>query len=215
MRHEFDSAGESGVLDPSVPWDIGSQSQRRRILDAMAKGCAEKTFAKMTIADIVENAAISRATFYKHFANKRECFEAAVGSFVGELQAAAIEAQAEADSPFDAVCKAAEAVLNLLASKPDHARLLVLEAPIVDPKFIGGCRKSVLDGMKALWGSRDGKPSGPDATIAYGRAQVLIAHHVAGGHSDRLPDLLPEMVYIALLPVVGQEEALENAQSQR
>lgn len=89
MRHEIGSIGEPGVLMPTVPADIGARLQRQRILDGMAASCAEKTFAKTTIGDIVERAAISRATFYKHFANKEECFEAAVEQFVEELEEAA------------------------------------------------------------------------------------------------------------------------------
>jgi len=38
---------------------------------------------------------------------------------------------------------------------------------------------------------------------------------VAAGQVEALPSLLPELVYIALLPYVGQDAALEQAQLSR
>lgn len=65
------------------------RSQRQRLLDAMIACCAEKTFPRTTIADIVAAASVSRTTFYKRFTGKRDCFDAAVDSCVGQLQAVA------------------------------------------------------------------------------------------------------------------------------
>jgi AcrR family transcriptional regulator len=219
---------EPGVLGPSLPVDIGARSQRQRILNAMAKSCAEKTFAATTIADIVAAAGISRATFYKHFADKRECFEATVDAFVDRLQAAASDAQAEGDTGPDAVEKAAEAILTQLAASPEEARLLLLEAPIVEPAIVGRCRELAIGGVEASLGSNgpakrkpaNGSPAGngsaaADPTIAFGRAGVLIADYVAGNRTADLPELVPEMVYIALLPFVGHERALDQAKRKR
>jgi AcrR family transcriptional regulator len=224
MRHELGSieeprvrlGREPSVLEPSVPVDVGAQAQRLRVLDAMARSCGEKTFAKTTIADIVERAGISRATFYKHFANKLECFKASVESLIEELRDAASDAQADAEPGSDTICRAAAAVLERLAAKPDHARMLLIEAPIVDPTFVGRCRELALQGLQAQWPSGNGASSrGADATIAFGRAQVLIAEYVAGGRTELLPELLPEIVYISLLPFAGQEEALNHADRYR
>jgi AcrR family transcriptional regulator len=64
----------------------------------MTESCAEKTFAATTIADIVGKASISRATFYKHFTNKRECFDAAADRALAGLRAA-VEDAAGARAP--------------------------------------------------------------------------------------------------------------------
>ena len=58
----------------------------------MIESCAEKTYAATTIADIVASARISRTTFYKHFADKRECFDAAIDYCIGELEGVAASA---------------------------------------------------------------------------------------------------------------------------
>lgn len=46
---------------------------RHRLLEGMAHAVAAKGYAETTIADIVREAAVSRRTFYEHFATKAEC----------------------------------------------------------------------------------------------------------------------------------------------
>jgi AcrR family transcriptional regulator len=208
---------KSGILTPSVPQDIGVQSQRRRILEAMAKSCAEKTFSATTIADIVSRASISRGTFYKHFANKQECFYAASDAFLLELQGAAAVAYTRSeDLPVDMVRDVIAAVLEALAAKPEQARLLLVEAPLVDPEIVRRYRNFVMGALEkqlqagGLVGQGQANPE-----IAFGRAKVLIADYVAAGQIEDLRALLPELVYIALLPYAGQETALAQAQAGR
>ena len=44
---------------------------------------------------------------------------------------------------------------------------------------------------------------------------VLIAGHLAAGQARDLGSLLPELIYIALLPYTGPEKALAQAQLAR
>lgn len=208
---------KSGILTPSVPQDIGVQSQRQRILEAMAKSCAEKTFAATTIADIVSYASISRGTFYKHFANKQECFYATADAFLLELQgAAAVAYTRSGDLPVDMVRDVIAAVLEALAANPEQAMLLLVEAPIVDPEIVRRYRNFVMGALEKQLqsGGIVGKAQA-DPEIAFGRAKVLIADYVAAGQVEQLHDLRPELVYIALLPYAGQATALAQAQASR
>lgn len=207
----------SSALTPRLPRDIGARSQRQRILAAMAKSVAEKTISATTIADIVGCASISRATFYKHFTNKQECFNAAADAFLAELQEAAVVASARGeDSPGASVRDVIAAVLELLAAKPDHAKLLLVEAPIVDPEIVRRYRNLAIGALKKQLAAEDGtRGAQADPEIAFGRAKVLIADYVAAGQIDALPTLLPELVYIALLPYAGQDAALEQARLSR
>jgi AcrR family transcriptional regulator len=203
----------SSVLTPSVPQDIGIRSQQQRILEAMAKSVAEKSIAATTIADIVGCASISRATFYKHFSNKQECFCATADAFLKELQGAAVIAYARSeDSPIASVRDVIVAVLELLAAKPDYTKLLLVEAPIVDPEIVRRYRNFAIGALAKQLTAADGtRGAAADPEIAFGRAKVLIADYVAAGQIEDLPSLLPEMVYIALLPYAGQDAALEQA----
>jgi len=203
----------SSALTPSVPPDVGFQAQQQRILEAMAKSVAEKSISATTIADIVGCASISRATFYKHFVNKRECFYATADSFLVELQGTAESAHAESDgSRIDSVRDAIAAVLERLVAKPDHTKLLLVEAPIVDPEIVRDYRSLAMIALERQLTNEDvaSRPKA-DPEIAFGRAMVLIADYVAARQFEALPSLLPELVYIALLPYAGQETALAQA----
>src|SRR3954469_21863677 len=55
----------------------GTESEHyARLLQGMAHAVAAKGYADTTIADIVREAAVSRRTFYEHFATKADCLVA-------------------------------------------------------------------------------------------------------------------------------------------
>jgi AcrR family transcriptional regulator len=212
MQRQGSSETVPSVLEPTIPVDIGAQSQRRRIIDALIDSCAEKTYPATTIADIVRRASISRTTFYKRFPDKRGCFDAALDFCVEELRAAAISSHSSADSPADAVRKATAAMLELMAANPALAQLTLGEAAAVEPAVIERYRMILIPAVERLW-TAAGEPrrSHSDPRLAFGRAQVLIFNQVATGRTGELPELLPEIVYISVLPFAGHEVAKEQA----
>jgi AcrR family transcriptional regulator len=212
MQKRRSSENGSSVLRPTTPPDISSQTQRQRIIDAIVESCAEKTYAATTISDIVGGARISRTTFYKHFPDKRACFDAAIDHCVAELQEAAGAAHSAGDRPADATRKAATAVLGALAERPGLAQLLSGDAIAVDPAAVERYRRATIPALEALWsGEEDGSAPHLDPRLAFGQAQVLLLNQIATGKSDRLPELLPELVYLAVSPFGGHEEALAQS----
>jgi len=200
------------VLGPTTPPDLSERAQRQRIVDAMTECCAEKTYAATTITDIVGRARISRTTFYKHFADKRACFNAAIDDCVSQLAEVARAAHSEADRPADATRKAAAAVLDCLAARPGLGQLLSGDAIAVDPAVIERYRRATIPALEGLWG-RNGDDPEPhlDPRLAFGQAQVLILNQIATGQANQLPTLLPEIVYLAVSPYGGHEEALRQS----
>lgn len=212
MQKQRSSETPGSVLQPSTPPDIGRRSQRQRIVDAMIESCAEKTYAATTITDIVGRARISRTTFYKHFEDKRACFDAAVNYCIDELRAAALSAHSAADPPGDAARKATSAVVEALVERPGLAQLLTGDAMAVNPAVIEHYRKVTIPALGALWsGNGSEVEAHTDPRLAFGQAQVLILNKIATGRPERLPDLLPELVYLAVSPYGGHEEALEQS----
>lgn len=202
----------ASVLRPTA-LDLEAGNQRRRIIDAMIDSCAEKTYAATTITDIVGRARISRTTFYKQFDDKRACFEAAVGHCIEQLQEVAASSHANADEPDDAVRLATAAVIQALAERPGLAQLLTGDAIAVDPRVIECYRKATIPALEALWSGSDGAAQAhSDPRLAFGKAQVLILNQIAIGRAERLPELLPELVYLAVSPYGGHEAALRQSQ---
>lgn len=200
----------TSVLAPTTPVDIGAQSQRRRIVDAMIASCAEKSYAATTISDIVARARISRTTFYKRFADKRECFDAAVQMSVRELADAVAAAPSPSDPPAETIRKGTSALLGELARKPELGQLLTADAIAVEPEVVERYRELVVPALEAIWDDHGSKRRHLDPQLAFGRAQILIFSKVTAGLTDRLTELLPELVYLGVAPFAGHEKALRQ-----
>jgi len=209
MEKHRSSEVTGNVLRPTISPDIASQSQRQRIVDAMIESCAEKTYATTTISDIVSRAHISRTTFYKHFEDKRACFDAAIDFCIAELQEVAAASHSPGDMPGEAARKAATAVVEALAARPGLAQMLAGDAMAVDPVVIERYRRATVPALEALWGEHGRAHTDP--RLAFGQAQVLILNQIATGKPHRLPELLPEIVYLTVSPFGGHDEALRQS----
>jgi len=211
QKHRSSETG-GGATRAVTPPDVSHQAQRQRIVDAMIESCAEKTYAATTITDIVAGAHISRTTFYKQFEDKRACFDAAIDYCIVELQQAAAAAHSPSDAPAEAARKAATAVVEALAARPGLAQMLTGDAIAVDPVVIERYRKATIPALEALWGGNGSSVERhTDPRLAFGQAQVLIFNQIATGSPDRLPELLPEIVYLAVSPYGGHEEAIRQS----
>jgi AcrR family transcriptional regulator len=191
---------------------LSPPSQRRRILDAMVGCCAEKTYAGTTIADLVGRGSVSRSTFYKLFTDKRDCFDAAVTLSIDRLAATLAEASSECDSPADATRRGTAAGLAMLAAEPELVLLLGGDVLGVDPGLVDRYSRMIVPALEAMWAAAEGrrrKHSSPG--LAFGRAQLLVFHEVAAGRPERLPERVPDIVYLAIAPFAGHDEALRQA----
>jgi AcrR family transcriptional regulator len=69
-----------------LPRELVRRNQRERLIAGAAEAAAERGFMRVRLSDIVRHAGVSLGTFYKHFANKEECIEAAFGASLASLQ---------------------------------------------------------------------------------------------------------------------------------
>lgn len=178
----------------------------------MVACCARNTYAGTTIADVVSEAAVSRSTFYKLFGDKRDCFDAAATHCVDRIAEAVAAAASGYDSPAEATSHGVAAMLDLLAAEPELALVLSGDVVGIDPGLVERYAAFTIPALEAIW-EREGTPPSKHLSpgLAFGRAQLLIFHEVAGGHPERLPALLPDIVYLAIAPFAGHDEALRQA----
>ncbi|HXV04336.1 MAG TPA: TetR/AcrR family transcriptional regulator [Solirubrobacterales bacterium] len=102
--------------------------QRARLCEAMARAADAKGYGGCAVADVIELAGLSRATFYKHYRNKEECFLATFEAAVETMLAVVEEALAGEAAATRRGEAAIEAMLDLLADEPAVARLVTIEA---------------------------------------------------------------------------------------
>lgn len=204
-------AGREDLLEPPV-----AHSQRERLLNAMANNSAENGFGATTISDICTAAGVSRATFYELFKDKEDCFNAAMELSLADAMGTMVAVYSP-DKPWATMVReGTSAFLELLASRPTFARMAMIEAPASGERSyqLYASGKRVLQAL--LERGRDDPleeeaiPSSA-ARAALSAAESLIVGQILTGNTTRLPELLPDIVYITTVPYLGQEEALRQA----
>lgn len=204
----------SGRAD--LPEPLVAHSQRERILTAMAKACATKGYGAATIADIVEQAGVSRATFYELFKDKEDCLQASMELSLADAMGRIVEVYSP-DKPWATMVRdAAAAFLDLLASRPEFARMALIEAPAAGGRslemYASGKRvlQALLDRGRNDPMEEQGIPSSAGRG-ALAAAEQLIVGQILAGNTERLSELLPDVVYIVTIPYLGQDEALRQS----
>ena len=204
-------AGREDLPEPLI-----AHSQRERLLVSMANSCAKKGFGATTIADICEPAGVSRATFYELFKDKEDCFHAAMELSLADAMGR-IVAVYSPDKPWATMVRdAAAAFLDLLATRPTFARMALVEAPSSGERafelYASGKRvlQSLLERGRDDPVEEEAIPSSA-GRAALSAAESLIVGQILAGNTARLPELLPDVVYITTVPYLGQEEALRQS----
>lgn len=115
---------------------MSSQSDEtaRRVLDAAATLFARHGFQRTSMADVAAEAAVSRATLYLRFRDKRSLFEALAASLVASALAAAgaawDPAAALADNLEATVLAKDLPLYRILQASPHGAELLAVDAEL-------------------------------------------------------------------------------------
>jgi AcrR family transcriptional regulator len=99
------------------------------MLRAMAEATADKSYARVTVADVISRAGVSRETFYEHFSDKDACFLAALDEGARTLLEILGSAIAHAgEDPSERLEEMLKAYLNTLAAEPAFARAFLIDA---------------------------------------------------------------------------------------
>jgi AcrR family transcriptional regulator len=111
------------------PPEIRLPMQRERLLRAAGAEFAERGFGGASSDSISRRAAMSKATFYEHFANKEECVLAVCEEGIRTIRAAmaAAAAQAPTGDARARVRAGTRAFLAALTDHPDVARVMLVE----------------------------------------------------------------------------------------
>jgi AcrR family transcriptional regulator len=206
----------SGRQDPPFPREAEVEALRLGALEAVADCCAERGYAASTVEQIVGRAGISRRQFEALFRDKEDAYIAMSNMVLGELLTAATGAYSPDKPLVQVVRDAAWAILQLMSSRPTLAKVAFLDYRTATPKALGlyqsGVRVlvSLLDQVRSDSMQEVPLPSSA-ARGAIGGAEALLRREVAAGRAERLPRILPGIVYSCLVPLLGREEAMRQA----
>jgi AcrR family transcriptional regulator len=191
-------------------------SQRERLLAAMAHEVAAHGYRATTITEVVKFAKVSTRDFYCLYESKEQCFLAAfdlVADHLHEVICAAVAPQP--DWPHQVIA-AIRTSLDFFTANPDLARLVLLESVSATPTLAIRFRQAVLAAAAPLARGREELPDRdsllPEAESSILGGMVSLAQRsIITGETDKLADLLPDLTEFALSPYLGLDRALEIA----
>ncbi len=101
----------------------------------MAEAVAERGFARVTVADVISRAGVSRETFYEHFSDKEDCFIAALDEGARVLHEILVAVVASgAGDPLEQLDRMLKAYLNTLAAERAFAKAFLIDAYGAGPR---------------------------------------------------------------------------------
>jgi len=201
----------------SLPSDLVRAVQRERLLAATLRATAQLGYRDFNVQDVIDRAGVSRPTFYEHFANKQDAFLSAFDAAAGRLRARVDGARVEDGGTWRERLRAQlTELLGFVADEPDAAMTLIVDSRAACPEALIR-RDEILDHFAACLDEqvRDELPSeAPPSSIAaagiVGGIESLLYSRLNREESDELEELLPSLMYFAVLPYEGHEIASEE-----
>jgi AcrR family transcriptional regulator len=204
-----------------IPQDLVIANQRERLLDAATRIFAEQGYSALSVAGVIEEAGVSRQTFYDQFENKISCVLAAQARAFDHLQDA-IDAACEDEPEWPGgVAASIPAVVQFAVDFPAETCLILASSnPSSEPELV----KKGLSVNEWLAGLlREGSKNHPDARspseiteqAAIGAVVSIVGSCLTDGRVGPLRDLKSALVRIILAPYLGGEEAMKIAETAR
>jgi AcrR family transcriptional regulator len=184
--------------------------ERERLMENALRLAVAEDLRELSALRIAEQANVSIDAFFELFADKDECFLAALDMLAAELlRVAADEGLATADWP-RAVRRAIGELMLYLADRPHYAITIAAEAFAAG----AGAVQRNLELAKALATLlTEGAPGEPVGRLTVEGVGGAIWHtvrcQVASGRTQLLPAMSDYLSYVVLAPFIGAEAAVE------
>jgi AcrR family transcriptional regulator len=191
-----------------------AQNQRERLIAALIDSLADVGYQKTTVSLIGQRAAVSKSDFYKHFESKDDCFIAAYDTATERIHERVTGACARhARNDWSGrVLDGITTLISLLADEPAIATIALVEGLRVGRGVYDRYQAAIESYVPYL---REGAPPAPDGepvpeatdeAVAGGIASLL-GRRVLAGETERLGEMLPDVLGFALTPYLGAAEA--------
>lgn len=197
-----------------LPRQVVAAHQRERILQGLTQAVVELGYARTTVADVITFAKVSRKTFYEHFNDKEDCFLAAYDAAIERIARHVIEAIETKERPGEQLSVGIAAFIELMAAEPALARLCLVEVIALGPVGLERRERAIrafAHGMLEIARQHEAAAEVPPITaelVIGGLLQIANARLVRGDVETLRRDM-PELVYCALVPFCGHDEATE------
>ena len=195
-----------------LPADEVHRHQRERIVTAVAVIMAEDGYDGLTVDRVIALARISRGTFYREFANRRE---AAIGAYeqIFERFFASLGAACRTEDLWAGKVKATiGTALEFAAAEPEQAQVLATGILGADLDLTRRVRDSYDRLAELLSQGRRERPEAaslPPVTeqALIGAIAAVIARHLTSETPAQIVAMRDELTLLTLIPYIGPVEA--------
>jgi AcrR family transcriptional regulator len=196
-------------------WPMASTETRRQaILEATVRVVGRKGYKATSVADVIAEANTSRTTFYKYFEDKHDCFLAAYDMVVDRVVDEVIAKCEGSEDWLDRVRIGLTTIVEMFALDPELARTAIVEVEAAGAEARQRHWNAVnrftefLEDGRAVAGDRELPEN--IALMAAGAVSGLIFDELLTGRAERLPKLLPDLLFALLVPYIGPGAATEE-----
>jgi AcrR family transcriptional regulator/DNA-binding MarR family transcriptional regulator len=189
-----------------------TEIQRSRMLTAAVQAVAEVGYARMTVAQVIGRAKVSRKTFYDVFLDREDCFLAAFEQAVAQARALVVESYTLESGWREGVRAGLARLLMFMDAEPNLAKLCVVETLGAGPRVLDS-RAKVLDELAQVIDRgrsvRTATHEPPDVTAegVIGAVFAVLHTRLLESGQEPLSNLLAPLMSMIVLPYLGSRAA--------
>jgi AcrR family transcriptional regulator len=208
------SDSDSGTVI-SFPGSHGRRPPRERILEAMLLTSGELGYEQVAVRNVIERAQTSRATFYKNFEDREDCFAQAYGDAAEWFYRRLIGAAKRQSSWREGLRAALAELLEFCANQPALAKALLVEVHAAGERSLSQRHELMerlshaLDSARREFSSRQAPPPITSDFIV-GAIDTLLAAKLLDGDAERAPEMLPGLLHFIVMQYLGEAAAWEE-----
>jgi AcrR family transcriptional regulator len=188
---------------------------RERLLEAVLLVSGERGYEQISVQDVIERGRASRATFYKHFDDKEDCFAQAYRDAAGWLYQRLIGIAKRQPSWREGLRAGMAELLEFCANQPALARALLVEAhaaggaALAEHDLLMERLSRAIDGARREIPSRQAPPP-ITATFMVGAIETLVRAKLMSDEPETAPEMLPGLLHFVVMQFYGEDAAWEE-----
>lgn len=188
---------------------------RERILEAVLVVSGERGYEQIAVQDVIEAARASRATFYKHFKDKDDCFAQAYGDASEWIYRRLTGIARRQPSWREGLRAGLAELLEFCAAQPFLARALIVEVHAAGGAALREHEQLLERLAGAIDAARAEIPSGqapPAVTASFmvGAIETLLRAKLMSDEPETAPEMLPGLLHFVVMQFYGEDAAWEE-----
>lgn len=185
--------------------------KRESILEGMLEAVGSRGYEQTTVQDAIEAAGLYRQAFYDSFRDKEDCYLQALEAGAMWAESAMRESAAQEEPSWRGRLRGSlRGLLEFLDNRPRIGRALLVEVHAAGPLAVEKRTDAMARAAQLIDLAREeGDDTAPAISAEAVAAGILAVLHtrLARESEDGFEPLLPELMYLAVLPYFGADAA--------